>query len=415
MTVPALHPYFKKALLTPSALHAHATGSGPWSVPDLCAAYQWPTGLAGGGVIAIVELGGGWTQKDMTSYFASIKQPLPSITDVSVDGTKNSPGQDADGEVALDIQVAAAAYYVATGKPATIRVYWANDIAIAVRAAAKDGCDVCSISWGADEANWGKAAADDMEAAAQEAAHAGMTIFAASGDNDSSDGGPTAANVDLPAGCPHIIGCGGTNKTRSFEVVWNDAPGNASGDGTGGGYSTLFAMPTWQIGHAPAGTGRMVPDVAACADPNTGYQIYFQGGPQVVGGTSAVAPLYSGLFAAFGKKLGFISDKLWANASAFADVSSGDNGMYHAQVGPDPCTGLGVPIGRKVDGIFVTAAPAPVPQPGPAPTHPPVPVVTLAKATAWAIADLPHASMARHTVVAFVTRSLKKNWPSGTP
>jgi kumamolisin len=413
MTVAAVHPYFKKSLLTPNALHARATGSGPWSVPDLCAAYQWPTGLAGGGVIAIVELGGGWTGHDMTAYFTSIKQPLPSITDISVDGTKNSPGQDADGEVALDIQVAAAAYFAATGKPATIRVYWANDIAIAVRAAAKDGCDVCSISWGADEANWGKVAADDMDAAAQEAAHAGMTIFAASGDNDSSDGGPTAANVDLPAGCPHVIGCGGTNKTRSAEVVWNDAPGNASGDGTGGGYSTLFAMPAWQIGHAPAGTGRMVPDVAACADPNTGYQIYYQGGPQVVGGTSAVSPLYSGLFAAFGKKLGFISDKLWANASAFSDVTSGDNGMFHAQVGPDPCTGLGVPIGRKIDGIFVAAVPAPAPQPGPVPTH--APVVTLAEATAWAIADLPHTFMTQQMAVSFVTRSLKKRWPAGTP
>jgi kumamolisin len=410
MIVTAVHPYFKKALLTPSALHARATGSGPWAVPDLCAAYQWPTGLAGGGVIAIVELGGGWTRNDMTSYFASIKQPLPGITDISVDGTVNSPGQDADGEVALDIQVAAAAYYAATGKPATIRVYWAADIAIAVRAATKDGCDVCSISWGADEANWGKAAADDMEAAAQEAARAGMMVFAASGDNDSSDGGTTAANVDLPAGCPHVIGCGGTNKTRSSEVVWNDAPGSASGDGTGGGYSTLFAMPTWQIGLAPAGTGRMVPDVAACADPNTGYQIYYQGGPQVIGGTSAVSPLYSGLFAAFGKKLGFISDKLWANAGTFADVTSGDNGMFHAQVGPDPCTGLGVPIGRKIDGIFMAVAPAP--QPGPAPI---APVVTLAEATAWAIADLPRTFMTRQMAVAFVTRSLKKHWPAGTP
>lgn len=406
MTVPALHTYFKKSLL-----HAHTAGSGPWSVPDLCAAYQWPTSLAGGGIIAIVELGGGWTGHDMTEYFASIKQPLPNITDISVDGTKNHPGGEADGEVALDIQVAAAAYYVATGKPATIRVYWASDIAIAVRAAAKDGCDVCSISWGADEAVWGKAAADDMEAAAQEAAHAGMTVFAASGDNDSSDGGPSAANVDLPAGCPHVIGCGGTNKTRSSEVVWNDAPGSASGDGTGGGYSTLFAMPAWQTGHAPAGTGRMVPDVAACADPATGYQIYYQGGSQVVGGTSAVAPLYAGLFAAFGEKLGFISDKLWANAAAFADVTSGDNGAYHAQVGPDPCTGLGVPIGIKLDGIFVSS----VSTPRPAPTHTSGPAVTLAEAIAWAIADLPHTSMSHHEAKAFVTDSLTKHWPPGTP
>jgi hypothetical protein len=113
-----LHPYFKK----PRVPHAHASGAGPWAVPDLCAAYAWPRGLAGGGVIAIVELGGGWIPSDMAVYFASIHQPLPQIMDISVDGTKNTPGGDADGEVALDIQVAAAAYYAATGKTASIHV-----------------------------------------------------------------------------------------------------------------------------------------------------------------------------------------------------------------------------------------------------------------------------------------------------
>ncbi len=415
--IPHIHPYFKKSPRPSSEhLHARAAGAGPWSVPDLCAAYSWPTGLAGGGVIAIVELGGGWTQADMQAYFASINQPMPSITDVSVDGTTNSPGGDADGEVALDIQLAAAAYRVATNKEATIRVYWAQDIALAVRAAAKDGCDVCSISWGADEANWGAVAAQDMEQAAIEAAAAGMVVFAASGDNDSSDGGPTPANVDLPAGCPHVIGCGGTNKTRSSESVWNDSPGNASGGGTGGGYSTLFPMPAWQLaGGAPQGPGRMVPDVAADADPATGYEIYFQGTTQVVGGTSAVAPLYSGLFAAFGKKLGFVSDKLWSNEGDFTDITQGDNGMYHAQVGPDPCTGLGAPIGNKLSVLFAgTSGSAPVPSPTPAPPVPTPVAVRLADAIAWAESMLPQTKMNRHQADAFIEQGLRAHWPSAS-
>src|SRR4029077_12944824 len=107
-----------------------------------------------------------------------------------------------------------AAYAAATNnQPATLRMYWAQDIASAVRAAAHDGCDVCSISWGADESMWGAQAGQDMEAAATEATAAGMIVFAASGDNDSSDGDTTPANVDLPAGCPHVVGCGGTTKT----------------------------------------------------------------------------------------------------------------------------------------------------------------------------------------------------------
>ena len=46
-------PNFK--LLLPEEI-----ASAPWNVPDLCTAYSWPTNLAGGGVFAIVELGGGW-------------------------------------------------------------------------------------------------------------------------------------------------------------------------------------------------------------------------------------------------------------------------------------------------------------------------------------------------------------------
>src|SRR5215472_10728041 len=79
-----------------------------WTVPALCAAYQWPTGLAGGGKIAIVELDGGWTSGDMEQFFNGISQPMPQIQDVSVDGTQNNPNQhlddpqhDPDQEVAL--------------------------------------------------------------------------------------------------------------------------------------------------------------------------------------------------------------------------------------------------------------------------------------------------------------------------
>jgi kumamolisin len=361
------HPYFKLRRLVPH-IQIGPLAPAPWKVPNLCSAYKWPTGLAGGGVIAIIELGGGWVMSDMDAYFKSIRQPVPSITDVSVDGTKNSPNQntgsnsDADVEVALDIQVAGAAYYAATGQPATIRMYWAQDIAPAVAKAAQDGCDVCSISWGADENTWGTLNADEMESAAATATDLGMIVFAASGDNNSSDGGNTPANVDCPSSCPHVVGCGGTYKTTSTETVWNDSPGQTSGEGTGGGYSTIFPMETFQIGipKPPSGStygkGRMVPDVAADADPNTGYNITVHGSNTVVGGTSAVAPLYAGLFAACGKKLGFVTPTLYKNPAAFSDITSGSNGYYSAAAGPDPCTGLGVPIGNKLAPIFTSAS-----------------------------------------------------------
>jgi kumamolisin len=350
-------PYIKfLATHAAQAAAPDATQPAPWNVADLCKAYDWPSAAPGGGKIAIVELGGGWLQSDVDSFFQGAGLPAPSITDVSVDATKNSPGvnSDSDGEVALDIQVAAAAYAVATGQAATIRMYWSSDIAAGVRAAMADGCDVCSISWGADEANWGKAAADAMEQAAIDATSAGMIVFAAAGDNDSSDGGPNASNVDVPASCPHVIGCGGTRKTPTAETVWNNDPGNASGEGTGGGFSKFFKpMPPWQSG-APHGRGRMVPDVAANADPVTGYKVIIAGTETPVGGTSAVAPLYSGLFAAFGTKLGWIGETIWDNHLAFNDISVGDNGKFRAREGPDACTGLGSPIGTKLLTLMLT-------------------------------------------------------------
>src|SRR5215469_8498493 len=362
-------PYFKlRSQVHELSARRAAAPAQSWSVPDLCAAYNWPSGLSGTGVIAIVELGGGWVQSDIDAYFQSINQPSPSLTDVSVDGSQNSPNQsvgssnDADIEVALDIEVAAASYYAATGQPATISVYWSQDIASAVAQAANDGCSVCSISWGADEALWGAQAADQMESTAATATSQGTVVFAAAGDNDSSDGGSTPANVDVPSSCPHVIGCGGTNKTPTDETVWNDNPGQTNGEGTGGGYSTLFPAQSWQIG-APApptgttaGTGRMVPDVSADADPNTGYQVYVHGASNVVGGTSAVAPLYAGLFAAFGTDLGFVTPTLWANQSAFNDITAGGNGLYDAAPGPDPCSGIGSPIGTAIAALFPATA-----------------------------------------------------------
>ncbi len=360
-------PYFKRRKEAARTAQA-AAAAGPWTVPGLCTAYQWPANLAGGGVIAIVELGGGWVQTDLNAFFQSIGQPLPQMTDVSVDGTQNSPNQstgsedDPDYEVALDIEVAGAAYYAATGRAASIRVYWSQDIASAVQKAAADGCAVCSISWGSDEANWGNTAAEQMEAAATAATGAGMIVFAAAGDNDSSDGGQTPANVDVPSSCPHVVGCGGTYKTATEETVWNDNPGQTDGEGTGGGYSTIFPVQAFQAGAPPApadstaGKGRMVPDVTGDADPNTGYEIVVHGAQSVVGGTSAVAPLYAGLFAALGTKLGFVTPKLWANQTAFNDITVGSNGLYDAGPGPDPCSGIGSPIGTSIAALFAGSA-----------------------------------------------------------
>ena len=156
-----------------------------------------------------------------------------------------------------------------------------------------------------------------------------------------------------------MLACGGTrleakNGVIIAETVWNDLDGWA----TGGGVSEVFARPDYQK-HAgvpksanPRGkAGRGVPDVAGNADGATGYKVLVDGQSAIFGGTSAVAPLWAGLIAllnqAKGDRLGFMHPKLYAldAGKGFRDIVQGDNGVYKAKEGWDPCTGLGTPDG----------------------------------------------------------------------
>ncbi len=98
-----------------------------------------------------------------------------------------------------------------------------------------------------------------------------------------------------------------------------------------------------------------MPDVAGDADPQTGYDVIVDGQSLVFGGTSAVAPLWSGLIARInqrlGKPVGFLHPtiyKLSAQSNAFHDITVGNNGSYSAGPGWDACTGLGSPNGANL-------------------------------------------------------------------
>jgi kumamolisin len=257
----------------------------------------------------------------------------------------------------LDILVAGAAYAYCTGVAANIAVFFAPNtntgFAAAIKAAAAHTSkpSVCSISWGGPENRWSTTDRAGMESAFTSAAHANMTVLVAAGDNGSGDG-ESGHHVDYPASSPQVIGCGGTTLHASqgvitSEAVWNDG---SHGGATGGGFSADFQKPVWQIGNANQARG--VPDLAGDADPYTGYVVVVDGKAQVIGGTSAVAPLMSGLIAvlcrAKKKPLGFINPQLYKNPGAFRDISVGNNGAFSASTGWDPATGLGVPIGVKL-------------------------------------------------------------------
>jgi len=98
-------------------------------------------------------------------------------------------------------------------------------------------------------------------------------------------------------------------------------------------------------------SGRGVPDVAGDADPQTGYQVLVDGQQMVIGGTSAVAPLWAGLTAlmnqSLGKSVGFLAPMLYGTSAqaGFHDITQGNNGNYQAGPGWDACTGNGSPNG----------------------------------------------------------------------
>ncbi|HXC96107.1 MAG TPA: S53 family peptidase [Edaphobacter sp.] len=361
--------------------HPHASGNGSFTPPQVAALYQFPPNAsAAGQTIGIIELGGGYRTADITAYFKSIGVKAPKVTAVLVDGGKNSPSNanSADGEVMLDIEVAAA---VAPG--ANIVVYFTPNtdqgfidaIATAVHDT-KNKPSVISISWGGPESQWTAQSMNALDAACQSAAALGITITAAAGDNGSTDNLTDGKNhVDFPASSPHVLGCGGTKlqgsgNNISSEVVWNELTNDEGA--TGGGVSNFFPLPSWQSGAGvpkptnPAG-GRGVPDVAGDADPTSGYVIRVDGKGMVIGGTSAVAPLWAGLIAVAnainGKNAGFIQPAIYSakGKAAFRDITSGTNYNgspvgFKAGPGWDACTGLGSPIGSKIVTLVKPAA-----------------------------------------------------------
>ena len=385
-TRPQAQPRFR----TPrDAAAAQGTSYQPNQVADI---YNFPANTTGAGqTVAVIELGGGFTQSDLDAYFGSLGIPTPSVTAVGVDGASNNPGDTsgASVEVNLDIDVIGAA---APG--AAQVVYFAPNNgdqgfvdAISHAAEASPAPIAISISWGQSEDAWTSQGLSAMNGAMSDAAALGITVCAAAGDSGSSDGqNDGQVHVDFPASSPYALGCGGTELIAdpatgavSSEVVWNEL---AAGEGAGGGgVSDQFPLPTWQqnagVGPraaaepaaAPAAAGgtdepnggsggRGVPDVAGNADPTTGYQIYSGGQAQVVGGTSAVAPLWSALIArlaqASSKRFGLIQPLLYAGVSpgtdvaGFRDITEGNNGAYTAGPGWDSCTGLGVPDGTAL-------------------------------------------------------------------
>jgi kumamolisin len=359
-TRPLARPHFR--------IHTTAAaGDVAYSPPAVAAAYDFPAGTDGSGAtIGILELGGGYFPADLTNFFGGLGLPVPTVVAVGVDGGENAPTgspSGPDGEVELDIEVAGSC---APG--AQLVVYFAPNtdqgILDGLTSAIHDTAhhpEILSLSWGAPESAYSAQSLAAVNGACQDAASLGVTLLVAAGDQGATDGASGGQlEVDFPASSPYAIGCGGTRlvlvPTRQ-EVVWNE---EAIGEGaTGGGVSRVFPKPNYQTSAAvptgPGGfVGRGVPDVAGDADPTTGYRVVVDGQATVIGGTSAVAPLWAALVArlnqALGSPVGYLTPELYAapESTAFFEITSGNNDGYSAGPGWNPCTGWGSPNGTAL-------------------------------------------------------------------
>jgi len=343
------------------AVAPRAGGGAPLTPLQVAKAYQFPAGDGHGQTVGVIELGGAFVQKDLDAYLASLGVPSAPVTVVPVMGVKPTPDGPggADGEVMLDAEIIAA-----IAPAANLRVYFGPNTTAgflaAINQALHDGADVISISWGGPERTWTRQAMTAYNQTFAACLSAGCSVFAASGDNGSSDGLP-GVHVDFPASSPHITGCGGTRLTvdpsgaLASEVVWNDNPTSSAG---GGGLFTYFQQPAYQT--TGSGSQRGVPDVAGNGDPVTGYPVRVDGQNFVIGGTSAVAPLMSGLTLRLnqiaGKSVGDFNALAYANSGDFHDVTVGNNGAFSAGPGWDPTTGLGSPVGGKLLATLTSSA-----------------------------------------------------------
>jgi kumamolisin len=360
---PQARPHFR---VRPTFHPAKAQQTSSFTPSQVASLYQFPQGDGSGQCVGIIELGGGYEKSDLKTYFSNLGAGSPTVVSVGVDQGSNKPTGDPngpDGEVTLDIEVVGA---VAPG--AKIAVYFTTNtdsgFIDAVTTAVHDTTNnpsVISISWGGAESAWTSQSLKAFNSALQAAATMGVTVCVASGDSGSSDGSGDTV-VDFPASSPYALACGGTRLTASgqtieHEVVWDDG---TQGGASGGGVSAAFPVPAWQQGLSSTSakgvktalTGRGVPDVAGDASPETGYDVLIAGSQTVVGGTSAVAPLWAALIArinaAKGSPVGFVNPKLYQTPTAFRDITQGNNGAFEASAGWDACTGLGSPNGQKV-------------------------------------------------------------------
>jgi kumamolisin len=324
-------------------------------------------GIDGTGQTVAVVSFDGYAPTDLSSFDSLFQVRGPAVQRVLIAGG-TSPGSQQQ-EVDLDLDtiraIAPGAQVLDYEAPQGV----ASTADIINKIVADHRARVVSTSWGICDllVGPGQRAADENALAAARAA--GITIFAASGDNGAYDCQSVSlddhrVSVDWPAASANVVAVGGTRlavrQDGSYlaEYGWEDV---LQGGGSGGGLASVTARPPWQQGigvqNSSSNGHRQIPDVAGPADPVSGLTVYTKGRLAEIGGTSAAAPFWAGsllLMRQYAQRhgvreLGFVAPLLYrlaahtSTANAFHEPVRGGNRRYSVGPGWNYVSGLGSP------------------------------------------------------------------------
>jgi subtilase family serine protease len=396
-----------------SSATTQASEFGSYTANQLAAYYGMTPLYAAGDLGQGVHVAFAEFEPNLTTDIAQYESCYGITTAVTYHTVGTGPGTGAgSGEAALDIED-----IMGLAPDVSIDVYQGPnggdtdtyDMYNAIVTA--DADQVISTSWGTCELDSDSSLISSEDTLVEQAATQGQTFLAAAGDDGSTDcngdGSTNAANlsVDDPGSQPGVVSVGGTTISSGGESVWNDSTTSPPAGAGGGGISADWCMPAYQyqtsipgLVNADSQTNsacsasnsgdylRQVPDVAADADPYSGYVIYYDGSWEGGwGGTSAAAPLWAavaalidaspfcadygsgaagaqpeGLYVAANALHSYIYQQTEGVPEVLSDVTGGENdytpsgytgGLYPATVGYDQANGLGTPLVTGYDNI----------------------------------------------------------------
>ena len=364
------------------------SNSPPYTPAQILTAYGAnTTNLTGAGETIAIVIDTFPANSDLVSFWSQcgIGQSIANIQEVQVI-SGSLTGIDAT-EATLDAELASG-----LAPAATVRIYATTDLESQHLSAAfqqiladlpsQPGLHQLSLSFGSGESESSPGQLNHEAQVFASLAAGGVTVFASTGDGGSNPNlnsnpvsyDPSAPlQPEWPADDPSVTGVGGTTLfldpstgAISSESAWSVA--RTGSGGSGGGVSSVFARPSWQTGPGVlAGAMRLIPDVSAVGNPNTGCFIVLHGSSSKnYGGTSVSAPIWASLCAmlnqgraATGQQpLGLLGPSIYPliGTTALRDITGGTNGAYTAGFGYDLVTGVGTPVFGQLAQAFDAVA-----------------------------------------------------------